>query len=110
MAWAWPFRLAVAILATYRLAQLFALDDGPFDVFASLRGALEHGRDGNLRMGALWSTASALIHCPYCLGVWFAAVMALSLAWSAPAPEWLAFWLATAGGQAALESLTERRV
>jgi len=108
MIWAWPFRLLVAVLATFRLAQLLALDDGPFDVFALLRNRLELDRDGDPRTGALWSTASALVHCPYCLGVWFAAALTLLLAWGAPWYEGVAFWLATAGGQAALESLTER--
>jgi len=42
--------------------------------------------------------------------VWFAAALTLLLAWGAPWHEGVAFWLAVAGGQAALESLTERPI
>ena len=46
-----------------------------------------------------------LLHCPYCLGVWIALALALIL-WPI---TWLTilYWLAIAGGQAALQKFSD---
>lgn len=87
-------RLLIAILVTYRLAGLVAIDDGPLSIFQRLRQV----PIGELRK---------LVNCPYCVGVW----AALGIAWwlfGDYAPEWRLAWaLAIAGGQALLQELSD---
>lgn len=66
-------RIVLAVFAVYRLAALFALDDGPDDVFVRMRsraGAFRYAEDGRPSRGM-----GRLVSCPHCLGVWFAAVV-----------------------------------
>jgi len=97
-------RFVLAVFACYRLAELIAIDDGPGDVFVSLRfklGAYNFGGNGRPD-----TSLGRFIECPYCLGIWFAAVFALVLwpsGWMTPV-----YWLAIAGGQAFLQSAAGR--
>ena len=98
----------LAILATYRLAQLVALDDGPLDCFVTLRRLMTCSRKGRQRTGLVWKSLEELINCPYCLGVWFAGLITLLVTQIEPMNIWagLLFWLGVAGGQCALQSIT----
>ena len=87
---AW-LRLALAILATWRVTHLLANEDGPGDLVVRLRAAL--GR----------SLLGALMDCFNCLSVWIAAPTALFAA-RGPA-GWLIGWLAISGGACLLERL-----
>ena len=99
----------LAVLATYRLAQLVSLDDGPLDCFATLRGLTAYNLKGKQREGPIWKSLEELMDCPYCLGVWFAGLMTLLVVQIAPMNLWtgLLFWLGVAGGQCALQSSTD---
>jgi hypothetical protein len=83
------FRLALAVLATWRVTHLLALEDGPGDIIASLRQALGNGFFGKL------------MDCFYCLSLWVAAPAACLTMnnWS----EWPLHWLALSGAAALLE-------
>ena len=63
----WP-RLALAVLAAWRLTHLLAAEDGPFGLVLKLRERLGHGPWGQL------------MDCPYCVSLWVAAPLALLLA------------------------------
>jgi hypothetical protein len=99
----------LATFATYRLAQLIALDDGPLDCLATLRGLTAYNRKGKARAGQVWASLRALVNCPYCLGVWFGAFTTMIACLILPMGFWtgVLFWLAVAGGQCALQSLTD---
>lgn len=60
------FLLLVCALAAFRMAEMVVVDNGPFDVFYSLRGwaAAPNG-------GALRSTCGELLTCVHCSGFWF---------------------------------------
>jgi hypothetical protein len=91
--WSPWFRLAIAVLATWRLARLIAAEDGPFDVIVRIREKAGGGLAGRL------------MDCPYCLSLWFAAPAALLVApigWA-----WGLAWLAVSGGACFLERLTD---
>lgn len=92
--WSLWFRLVVTVLATWRLAHLLAHEDGPFDLVVRLRRQAGDGRLG------------ALMDCPYCLGLWIAAPLALVL--SDSLMGWFVGWLAISGGAAWLESTSDR--
>lgn len=89
-----------AALAVYRLAQLVAYDDGPLHVFAYLR----QDARGRANTGLwYWQHWAELVHCPYCLGVWFALLAALLVAVPTLPGDLLLLWLGLAGAQAYLE-------
>jgi hypothetical protein len=83
------FRIALAVLATWRVTHLLALEDGPGDIIASLRQALGDNFFGKL------------MDCFYCLSLWVAAPAAcLTMKnWS----EWPLHWLALSGAACLLE-------
>ncbi len=92
--WSPWFRLAIAILATWRIARLLAHEDGPFDVIVRLRARAGGG------------TLGQLMDCPYCLSLWIAAPLALLLAEGLV--TWCLAWLAISGGACLIERLAER--
>jgi hypothetical protein len=86
----WP-RLAIAILATWRVTHLLAREDGPGDVIARLRAALG---------ASLWGK---LLDCFHCSSLWVAAPAAL---WVAATPlEACLVWLAISGAACLCERL-----
>ena len=84
-------RLCLAALAVYRMAQLIAIDDGPGDVFRRLR--------------KWWITGwrGGVVHCPYCLGIWFAVPAAALVLWPTGVGDALLVVLGLAGAQAWLQ-------
>lgn len=106
------FMFLVGVLALYRLVRLIVVDDGPFDVFYSLRvalGAYDKDKSGRPR-----STLGRGIRCPHCTGFWLAHPFAMLLALLI-LPHGLnnavitacviLLWLALAGAQSLLFSL-----
>lgn len=94
------FLIVLAIFATYRLAELVAIDV----LFQPFRNYL--GKHVTIGKHNAWWWVAELINCPYCLGIWFALPLAFLCA-----TEWqyvLLSWFAIAGGQTFLESLSER--
>lgn len=88
------FRFA---LATYRIARLFAIDEGPFSVFSRLRyilGAYDLGENG--RPQSAWGR---MISCPHCMGLYAAALVMVL-------PAWFVDLLAIAGLQSWLTSVS----
>ena len=86
-------RLAIAILATWRVTHLLAREDGPGDVIARLRAALG---------SSLWGK---LLDCFHCLSLWVAAPIAL---WIAATPlEACLVWLAVSGAACLCERIAQ---
>ena len=90
-----PLDILILCLATFRAAQLVALDDGPGRMFARLRN---------------WAIADAreLLSCPYCLGVWFAALFTLALLTGNPIAYYVLVVLAVSGGQTFLQGIIDK--
>lgn len=106
-------KIALAILATFRLAQLVALDDGPLDIFKMLRLAIGHraawAHGSGKRFDVLfWSSFAELFHCPYCLGVWFALAITPLVFIDNVTIDIILVALALAGGQSFLEGFNGR--
>jgi hypothetical protein len=86
-------RFALASLAAWRLTHLLAEEDGPADVVVRLRA-----RAGSGQLGAL-------MDCFYCLSMWVAAPLSLTVVRrlrDAPVT-----WLALSGSACLLERLTQ---
>ena len=87
------FRFLLAALATWRLAFLFAREDGPGRIFTRLREKLGAGFLGEL------------FKCVKCLGVWIAIPLAFFVGgdWV----ELVVIWLALSGVTALIDELTK---
>jgi hypothetical protein len=88
------YRLALAVLATWRVTHLLAKEDGPWDAIVAVRVRLGNGFLGNL------------MDCFYCLSLWIAAPAAYLLmsGWR----EWPLVWLGLSGAACLLERATDR--
>jgi hypothetical protein len=84
-------RLILAALATYRLGQLVAIDDGPTDVFRRLRA------------WAITGWLGGLVHCPYCVQVYAAVVCGALVLWPSGAGDVVLVILGIAGAAAYLQ-------
>lgn len=76
----------IASFAVYRVARALADEDGPFDVFAQLRGLIDPDQRTWIGRG---------LNCPLCLGGWLALPLALALS-----TDWLLWWFGLAGAAA----------
>ena len=93
-------RWILAALATYRLAELVALDQGPFGVFAKVRGwAGCHPSD------LVRENLGELLHCPYCLGVWFGVFCGLLALWPTLGGDLILAVFGLSGAQAFLYTI-----
>ena len=100
----WDFLLLV--LATWRLAHMLAVEDGPWDCFARWRRRVGAVRN----VGGYWTADRSwpkLWICPLCLSVWIAPVIAV-LYYSGEWQGWLVTVLAISGAASFLELLTKR--
>jgi hypothetical protein len=86
-------RFAVASLATWRVTHLLAEEDGPADLVVRARAALGEG------------TAGALMDCFYCLSVWVAAPLSVTV--TRRRTDLPVVWLGLSAGACLLERLTE---
>jgi hypothetical protein len=71
--------LIVIALAVWRVSRIIVREDGPFDVFAKLRGAIDPSQKTWIGRG---------LNCIACVSFWLALVAALLYGLSAA--EWLA--------------------
>jgi hypothetical protein len=119
-------RLALAILAVYRLSFMLREDDGPLFLFERLRRFTDRKRKEEQertrqRLGlaeddilidsadlGTWASLDEGIRCPYCVGVWAALLLAALLLWPTLPGDAFMLWLGLAGAQSLLEAVTER--
>lgn len=82
----------LAILASYRLARMIAVEDGAFDVFVWIREHIDPEQRTWLGRG---------LNCRHCVGFWTSLVWALLLAHqdlTMQRSETLLAWIAISGG------------
>jgi uncharacterized protein DUF1360 len=85
-------RFTVASLATWRVTHLLAEEDGPADLVVRARAALGDG------------TAGALMDCFYCLSVWVAAPLSLTV--TRRCAQLPTVWLGLSAGACLIDRLT----
>lgn len=98
--------LTLIALAVYRVAHMVALEDGPGDVAARLRGWARQRFNRELSPGVEsehWITRG--LHCPLCVSFW----LTLPAGLLAPNPwAWPLWWLACAGLVLVLHKAVDR--
>jgi len=97
-------RWVLGAFACYRLAQLLAIDDGPFQAFARLR---EWAGCGEIEGVRICTGLGCLLSCPYCLGVSMALLCAACCLWPHRGTDVLLAVLGLAGAQAFLQGPRE---
>jgi len=84
------------------VAQFIAFDDAPFGLMKRVR--LGIGKRVTKEYGLYWSLAE-LLNCPYCVGMWVSLLIVIIFR-----PDYfILYWLAIAGGQAWLETMSQSR-
>jgi len=105
------FLFTVAVLATFRIAMLVVLDEGPLKMFGTLRAVCRGWRPEDplpllvkhVLCGYDHPPTDGVLFCPYCAGVWIAGVITGVLFYGHPWHIVAAIWFAVAGGAAFLE-------
>lgn len=82
-------KLIMLALAAYRLARMFAMEDGPFDVFVRIRARFDPLQTTWLGRG---------VNCPLCVGFW-ASLFALAVWFIPGVGPIIVTWWAVAGLQ-----------
>lgn len=93
-----------AILVTYRIALLFAEDEGPFGIFRRIRarlGGYDYGPEGQPL--TLWGRGS---RCALCVGMYVAIVVVAGIVQPRTVFDFLMAWMGVAGGQAFLHRVS----
>lgn len=102
-----PLDLIILALAAYRAAALVALDDGPRYVFIKIRGWFTERAAREDRPDGMWHNLRDLVHCPYCLGVWFSILFVSVDCLNWQVVDTVLFILAIAGAQAFMQGITD---
>lgn len=92
----------LAVLASYRIARMLAMEEGPLELFARVRERFDSDQKTWLGRG---------LNCPLCLGFWVSLAMALLLAHQDPTmhrSEIVLAWLGIAGAQTLLHLWIEK--
>lgn len=102
------FQFIVAILATYRLAQLLPEDDGPLFVFTRLRSFVTTKAMSENDDIGVWANIDSGINCAYCCGLYAAILVSLLVLWQNYYANVFLLIFAIAGGQSLLQKWGEK--
>ncbi len=102
------FRFILAILATFRVARLLPLDDGPFFIFERVRTITIRNMEAEKEDLGFWHNAYEAVTCPYCQGLYFAFLCVLLLIYPTIYGDVFLLIFALAGAQTLLQKWTER--
>jgi len=102
-------RLVLCILSCFRIAQLFALDDGPFYIFAKLRERIGVSASKD-DCRTIRTNMADFINCPFCIGVWVSVLIILPLFVVTTVGDIVLLWLGVSGAQAFLQGIVDKKV
>jgi len=94
-------KFILSAFAIYRLSEIITIDT----ISEQFRAYL--GKRAGKKYSFSWYV-SELFHCPYCVGVWLAILFVCPF-WPADITTAIIIWVALAGGQALLESVSNGR-
>ncbi len=100
-------RLAIVILATFRVARLLSLDNGPLYIFQRIRNFAYSKSDIGDRLD-FWSGVHDGIICPYCMGFYSAVLCFALLVFQSIYGDIFLVIFAIAGAQSLLQGWMEK--
>ncbi len=98
----------IAVLATYRLANLLPEDDGPFFIFKRIRiftGTKAVNENEEL---GFWNMIDSAVNCAHCCGLYVAILVSLVILWQNNYANIFLLIFAIAGGQSLLKELMDK--
>jgi hypothetical protein len=98
--------LLLYALVTFRLAELFVVDDGPFEIFMSLRGWFNRAP---LDSKGIRRTIANALQCVHCMGIWLALALTFTLPYNT-VTDFIIYFLAIAGLQSLISGNYGRRL
>lgn len=98
------FTVLSCSLATFRLAELLVIDDGPFEIFITVRGWLSRPPVNPM---SIRGTVAGILACVHCTGFWIAFLFAIFFTNSIR--DFIVFGLAVAGIQSILSGKLGRK-
>jgi len=93
------FQLATAILASYRLANLIAKDEGPFHLFSFTRNEAKIINPQSQFWSSFWDSVSDGLECPCCVGFYTSVLCGLLILFPSMYGNIFLIIFAIAGGQ-----------
>lgn len=90
------FTLILYALVAFRIAELLVIDEGPFEIFMSLRGWFYRPNERGLR-----HTIGEALTCVHCTGIWVALILTFTLPYKSLL-EFIIYFLSIAGLQSLL--------
>jgi membrane-associated protease RseP (regulator of RpoE activity) len=110
-------RAILSILAAFKFAELITIEIGPFAIFDRFRSQAGRWASGsrakhsNISGFRSASTEFAdLVNCPFCVGIWISFVLALLNLFPTFVGDAAIVFLAIAGGQSFLQTLSARHI
>ncbi len=103
-------RLLLAFFAVYRLAILFAEDDGPMFVFKRLRDFTGYKAGAQMLQGSeygFWVSLNEGLACVFCVGLYIAPLCAVLVIYPTVAGDLFLLIFALAGAQSLLQRLAK---
>jgi len=99
----------MAILATYRLANLLPEDDGPFFVFRRIRSFTANKMMAENDDLGFWAMVDEAVNCAYCCGLYAAIFVGGLAAWNNFYGNLFVLVFAIAGGQSIFQRWSDKR-
>lgn len=105
----YTLRIILAIFAVYRTAQFLPYDSGPFDIFKRVRVAVgKAAAKDNAKQHSFYKSLAELVNCPFCQGVYWAAIAAIFIIHPSAVGDTLILIFGIAGGQVALQYISAK--
>jgi len=98
-------RLVLLAFATYRIAELITIDEGPYGIFEGIRSFFKKKAMLSGKQNSFTMNIAKLLECPFCVGIWISIVAGFVYLWYNPVADFVTIIFAIAGIQAFLENI-----
>ena len=98
-------RILLLAFATYRIAELISVDEGPYDIFERIRSFFKVRAMASGKQSGFMMNVAKLLECPFCVGIWISIAAGFVYLWYNPVADFITIIFAIAGIQAFLENI-----
>jgi len=101
-------QLIVAVLATYRIANLLPDDNGPFFIFRRIREYISSKAMMENDENGFWANIDDGINCAHCCGLYVSVLVTMLVLWQNYYSNAFLIIFAIAGGQSLLREIVDK--